>query len=232
MSEKSKDALETAAATGLALAGAAAVPAAAVPGLVGDAWRRLQERRVQKWWKLVVERPGTPADLSARIVAGLAEDDENVIAGVVGGARAASSVIELSAVPVIAELSRRYFQERDLPRWFYGGALEVLERVDAPELGALRQLFVEIKNIRSDSITILGDTEGDRSWRAFQTSVTDPWQQLTPFPKPARLFGYIKRAGLGFDSGGFGISGSPKVLVVDREPADWLREALLSGLAS
>lgn len=232
MGDETKDAVTTGAAISLAITGVIGAPAAAVPGLVGLAWMRLQDRRVKKWWKLVVDRAARPAELAEKIEAGLAEDDENVVAGVVGGARAASAAIELAAVPVIAELSRRYFQEHDLPRWFYRGALEVLERVDAAELGAVRQMFVEIREIRSDSITIVGDIEGDRSWRAFQTSVTEPAQPLTAFQKPARLFGYLKRAGLGFDSSGFGIGGSPKVLVVDREPADWFRDALLAGLTS
>lgn len=232
MDEKAKDALEIATATGLALAGASPIAAAAIPGVLGLAWKRLQDRRVKKWWDLVVERTGTPEELSAKIEAGLAEEDENVVAGVVGGARAASSAIELSAVPVIAELSRRFLQEQDLPRWFYRGALELLERLEAAEMRALRQLFTEIRGIPSDSITVIGDTAGDRAWRAFPTSTPDAAQPLTPFLKPARLFGYMKRAGLGFDSGGYGIGGSPNVVVADREPVEWLCAALAGGLTS
>ncbi len=214
----------------VAVAGVAGGIAAAIPGSVGLAWARHQDRRVKKWWRVVVEGAGDPEKLVAAIEAGLATDDENVVAGVVGGARASAFAIELAAVPVIAVLSRRYFERNDLPRWFYRGALEVLELVDAPELGALRRLFVEIQGIRSDSITILGDLDGDRGWRAFQASVIDPSVQLTPFEKPARVFGYLKRAGVGFESAGYGISASPKVLVLDREPMDWMREALLEGL--
>ena len=231
MGDQRKDVVEMAAAASLAVAGAAALPAAAIPGAVGIVWAQFQNRRTETWWNYVLEgRGNTPDELVARIVKGLTSDDENVIAGIVIGARAAAAAIERAAVRVIAVLSRRFLHQRDIPRWFYSGALEVLERVDAVELGALRRLLVETKDIRSDSITIIGDIEGDRGWRAFQTSVTDPFVKLTPFEKPLRLFGYLKRAGVGFDSAGFGIGGSPKVLVLDREPMDWMCTALLEGM--
>lgn len=230
MAEKTKDAIETAATAGLVWAGKTGVAAAALPGLLGVAWTRFQERRVESWWKLVIERAEAADELVAKIEAGLAEDNETVVTGVVGGARAATSAVELSAVTVIAEVSRRYFQQGDLPRWFYRGALEVLERVDATELGNLRRLFVEIKDVPSDSITVLGDLAGDRGWHAFPTSTVEQRFQLTAFSKPARVFSYLKRSGLGFDSSGYGIGGSPNVVVLDREPSAWFREALIASL--
>jgi hypothetical protein len=229
MSEQTKDTIETAANAALAVAGVAGVKAATIPGMLGLAYAKFQQGRHEKWWTLVIEGREDPSDLVARINAGLAEEDDKVITGVVGGARAAAAAIELAAVPVIAALSRRYLNEQDLPRWFYRGALEVLERVDALELGALKTLLLEIKDIRSDSITIVGDAGGQLDWRAFQTP--EQWQKLTTFKSPSRLFGYLKRAGLGYESDHYGTVASPSVLVIERDTSDWLRDALVFGLS-
>lgn len=223
-----KDHLEVLAAGGLAVAGVSALPAAVLPGLIGDAYRRLQDRRVARWSSLMLDHAASPEKLVAMIETGLAKDDENVVAGVVGGARAAAAAVELSAVATIAVLSRRYLQQQDLPRWFYRGALEVLERVDAAELGALRCLVGEISSIRSDRCAVIADAPGEGSWRAFQYSVPDPYVTLTPFANPSRLFAYLKRAGIAFD--GEGVGGITNVMVIEREVIDWLSQALAEGL--
>ena len=227
MGEKTKDTLETAANVVLTIAGAAGAAVAGLPGGLGLAYGRFHHKRVRRWWDLVADRNRAPEDLAARIETGLAEDDEHVVAGVVGGARAASSAIELAAVVVIAELSRRFLHERDLPKWFYRGALALFEQLEAAELGALRRLLREIEPIRSESILIAGDIDGEaQPWRAAQLSVAEPFEVLTPFASPSRLFGYIKRVGLGYDSRGVAYVGSPRHVVMDRDVATWLREAM------
>lgn len=227
MSDEKKDRLETAASTALALVGAAALPSAVIPGAVGIAFLRLSDRRIKKWWELVTHGSKTPEELAERVAIGLAEDDEHVVAGVLGGARAAATSVEPAAVVIIAELSRRYFEDATLPRWFYRSALALFEQLDNGELFALRRLLREIEPIRSDAIVIAGDIDGEaQPWRAAQLSVENPYEALTPFPSPSRLFGYIKRAGLGYESRGMGFVGSPRHVVLDREVATWLREAM------
>lgn len=227
VNDQKKDIAVTTAATALAVVGVAAGVGAAIPGGVGLALQRLYDRRTKKWWALVVERSLAPEELAARIAAGLAEDDEHVVAGVVGRARAAASAVELSAVVVIAELSRRHFEAQDLPRWFFRAALTLFEQLEASELYALRRLLVEAAPIRSDEILIAGDIEGEATpWRASQLSVLVPFEHLTPFDSPRRLFGYLKRCGLGHESPGVGFVGSPAHVVIERQVADWLRDAL------
>lgn len=233
MGEKTKDVIEGGANVALALAGAAGALAAGIPNLIVVAWTAHQERRIQKWARLVIDRSKSPDEIAARITGGLASGDERVVAGVVGGARAASSAIEPAAVVVIAELTRRFLQDGDLPRWFFRGALEVLERLEAGELGALRWLLKEIEPIQSERITMIGDVvfrspnpdDDEKPWRAVETGGRSPSVRLTPFPDPYRLFGYIRRAGLEVETGA-----SPAVLIVERMTVTWLREVVCADV--
>jgi hypothetical protein len=85
VADEPRDGLTLSTAAILAAAGAPALQAAVVPGLVGEAWGRLQQRRVTKWWQLVVTSTLDPDAFMARIAAGLSTDNEDVIVGVVGG---------------------------------------------------------------------------------------------------------------------------------------------------
>src|SRR6185295_14940190 len=131
MKDEVKDALTTAAATGLALVAAAgaggAIAAAAIPGVVGIAFMRLYDRRTKRWWEAIIDGASSPEELQTKIADGLFNEKERVVAGVVGGARAAASAIEVDAVLAIAELSRRFLEAEDLPIWFYRGALTLFE---------------------------------------------------------------------------------------------------------
>lgn len=129
-------------------------------------------------------------------------------------------------MPLIAELSRRHFQNRDLPRWFYRGALELLERLEASDIAVLRTFVSELSAVEdSDSTTALAGL-GAKGWKAFPTSKVDAVVTLTPFAEPIRLLGNMKRAGLGHDSNGWGISGAAEAVVVQRRVVDWLRSLL------
>jgi hypothetical protein len=227
VNDQAKDALVTVAGTGLALLSGTGAAVAAIPGVVGIAFIRLYERRTKKWWEAVINGSRSPEELTDHIAAGLMKDNEHVVAGIVGGARAAASAIELDAVLVIAELSRRFFEQKDLPMWFYRSALALLEQLEASELRALRRLLHEISTIRSDKIAVAGDIEGEvQPWRAHQFSVEQPSVALTPFPASSRLFGYIKRVGLGHDSNGVGYVGTPQHVVIEHDVAIWLRDAM------
>jgi hypothetical protein len=220
MSETTKDLVEVvtagtmvavAAAAPLAAAAAAApLAAATLPGLIGVAWQQRQARRVDRWWKLVTEGAADAKQLEDRVLAGLADDDESVVAGVVEGARAATAAVDLAAIPIIAELSRRHFRDRDLPRWFYRGALELLERLEASDIAVSRTFVGELNAVE--------DSE----------SKPDAAIELTPFAEPIRLLGNMKRSGLGYDSGGYGIAGAAEVIVVQRRVVNWLSPLLLS----
>jgi hypothetical protein len=238
MSETTKDLVEVvtagtmvavAAAAPLAAAAAAApLAAATLPGLIGVAWQQRQARRVDRWWKLVTEGAADAKQLEDRVLAGLADDDESVVAGVVEGARAATAAVDLAAIPIIAELSRRHFRDRDLPRWFYRGALELLERLEASDIAVSRTFVGELNAVEdSESITALAGL-GAKGWRAFPTGKPDAAIELTPFAEPIRLLGNMKRSGLGYDSGGYGIAGAAEVIVVQRRVVNWLSPLLLS----
>jgi hypothetical protein len=223
MSEETKDLVEVVTAGAMVAVAASSLPAATVPVLAGMAWQRYQSRRVKAWWELVTKSAADAKQLEDRVLAGLAEDDESVVAGVVEGARAATAAVDLAAVPIIAELSRRHFQDRNLPRWFYRGALELLERLDASDIAVLRTFVGELSTVEeSESITALAGL-GAKGWKAFPTNKVDAAVALTPFAEPIRLLGNLKRAGLGHDSNGWGISGAAEAIVVQRRVVDWLR---------
>jgi hypothetical protein len=226
-----KDLIEVGVAAGVVLAGAAALPAAIAPGVVGAAWMALYKRRVARWWKLVSERGTPPEELAAKVQKGLLQEDENVIAGVVEGARAATASVDIAAVPVIAELSRRFLSEEDIPRWFYRGSLEVLERLSAGELGSLARLLVEMEEIASDTITVTANLPGEKGWKAFQTSVPDAHVSISRFDDSARVFGYLKRAGLGQESNAWGHSGAAEAIVIEHRVASWLRQAFALSMS-
>lgn len=77
---------------------ASALPAATMPVLAAMAWERYQSRRVKTWWEFVTKRATDGKQLEDRVLAGLAEDDESVVAGIVEGARAATAAVDLAAV--------------------------------------------------------------------------------------------------------------------------------------
>ena len=226
MSEATKDLVEIVAGGAMVAVAASALPAATVPVLAGMAWSRYQSRRVNAWWEFVTKGAADAKQLEDRILAGLAEDDESVIAGIVEGARAATAAVDLAAVPIIGELSRRHFQDRDLPRWFYRGALELLERLDASDVAVLRTFVAELSTVEvAESITALAGL-GEKGWKAFPTSNVDATVALTPFAEPIRLLGNLKRAGLGHDSNGWGISGAAEAIVIQQRVVEWLHALL------
>jgi hypothetical protein len=223
--EVKKDLVEATAGVLIAAASVTAASAAALPGLLGIAWQQHQNRRVQKWWDYLSRGATNPKELEARVLAGLLEDDANTIAGIVEGARAAVAAIDLAAVPIIAQLTRRYCQENDLPRWFLRGSLVLFEDLDAGEIKALRRFIADLKDIDAPSITAVARV-GRHEWQAFPTAEATAKTKLSPFEEPVRLFAAIKRTGLGHDSGGYGIGGAPEAIVIERTVIDWLHSAL------
>jgi hypothetical protein len=148
-----------AAGVGAALAAGASateVAAAGVPSLVNlavDAWRSLQRRRVQKWWESVLNTDEDSAQLAARIAAGLVEEQDTVVQGVIGGARAASEAIDLAAVPVIAAMSRMFF-DAQVPRWFYRAGVDMVSNLAADELLGLRLFSDAVSSLKSPFVKL------------------------------------------------------------------------------
>ena len=220
-----KDLVEVGTAVAMVAVGAAALPAAALPVLVGTAWLHYQERRTSAWWGRIADRSTNHAELEQKMYAGLLADDASTIAGIVDGARAAIAAVDLATVPVIAELSRLHLQE-GLPRWIYRGALELVERLDATQLAALRTLLSDIDAVpEAESVTAIAG-HGAKEWSAFPTEAPEKHRPLTPSPNAVRLFSALKRAELAHNSGGFGIAGSPNAVVIDRAVVGWLLRAL------
>jgi hypothetical protein len=145
-------------------------------------------------------------------------------------------IVDPMALAVISEILRRQLMKRDIPHWFSRGALHLMERLGGAEISALAKLLDEIREIHSETITVLGLLRADRKWEAFQSSVPNPCVTLSPFQDAERLFGEIKRAGLGRESAGYGTAAHPAVIVLEQNVVNWLREALrnaqMSGSAS
>lgn len=225
-----KDFLEAGIAMTVAVAGGPlAIAVAAAPSLIGTAWMGMQTRRVNKWWQCVC-RADDAGELQAKIETGLLNESEHVIAGVVEGARAASAAVDMAAVPIIAELSRRFIAAGNIPRWFYRGSLDFLERLTASEIASIRLLLQETESITDEKVTIIGDV-GDGPWQIFRTpDPTLPPQEpirLTKFEDADRLFSAMKRSQLGFEWNALGYSASSDVIVVRREVLGWLRAAFV-----
>lgn len=226
--ESEKDLVEASVTTTLALSGGPIAAAVAVaPLMISSAWQALQSRRANKWWDGVC-RADEAGDLQAKIRTGLLEDSEYVIAGVVEGARAACAAVDMAAVPIIAELSRRFISAEDIPRWFYRGSLELFERVNAEDIRVLRVLFGEIESITTPKVTLSARDPAQN--RAFPSD-GDPRNgiPITPIADPERIFSLIKRVGLGFESDGWGMSGAANAVVIKRDVIGWLRSALVDA---
>lgn len=208
---------------------AIAVAAAAAPTLIAAAWNSLQRRRVENWWTCICTASDGAA-LQQKILMGLESDTDNVIAGVTEGARAACAAVDMAAVPIIAELSRRFLAAEDIPRWFYRGSLEFLERLTASEIASIRLLLQETESITDAEVTIIGDV-GDGPWQIYR--MPDPALppqepiRLTKVEDADRLFSAMKRCQLGFEWNAYGYSASPDVIVVKRDVLGWLRAAFL-----
>jgi hypothetical protein len=239
MSDQTKDVIETSATVALTAAAVTGAMAAAIPGILGILYAEFRKRREEKWWNLVTDGDEVPGKTADRVAAGLATDNANVVAGVVGGAHAAASAIELAAVPIIAVLSRRYLKEGDIPLWFYRGALDVIQRLNAMELRALRTLLMEIAVLQSNRVVVLAAEYGDAEWYASHAHVegdegfemTDARAPLTRFASPSRLFAYLMREGLAFPNNGLGSVGLSEIIIIERDTAAWLREAMVTGMS-
>jgi hypothetical protein len=120
----------------------------------------------------------------------------------------ACSAVDLSAVAIIAELSRRFVAANDVPRWFYRGSLELLERISDQEIAAQRTLLTEIESITAATVTIIAG-HGDGQNTTFPSG--DPKNQtaISPIVEPERVFSIMKRAALGSNLTGTASRGLP-----------------------
>jgi hypothetical protein len=224
-----KDLLEagTAAALAISISPIAAVVAAA-PAMIGAAWQSMQTRRANKWWQCICKADDA-GELQLKIETGLRKESEHVIAGVVESARAACSAVDMAAVPIIAELSRRFIAAEDIPRWFYRGSLQFLERLTAVEIGSIRLLLRETESITTERITIIGSRD-ERPWRAeavYNPTIDHETINLTPFADSRRLFVWMKRCDLSLESNAWGDADDPNVVVITHQVLGWLRTAFV-----
>jgi hypothetical protein len=222
-----KDLIEVSAAAALVVAtGPLSGLAAAFTPLIGAAWQACSARRMETWLQRLLATKDA-AQLEAEIHRALLDESEEVVAAVVEGARAAASAISLAAVPIIAELSRRFLVAADIPRWFYRGSLELFERVSAEDIRVLRVLLQDIESITSPKVTLIaGGAEKNRAI-PIDGNTMSGMIPITAIADPERIFSLIKRVGLGFESSGWGMAAAANAVVIDREVLGWLRAALV-----
>jgi hypothetical protein len=136
----------------------------------------------------------------------------------------------MAAVPIIAELSRRFIAAEDIPRWFYRGSLEFLERTSAEQIHAFRLLLRETGQIQStsDSVTISSGA-GPKPNQALPSGEPAAAIEISPIADAARFFSMLKRAGLAFESNAWGHSGSPNIVVITHQVLGWLRAAFVDS---
>lgn len=257
-----KDALVGAAGVGaaaVALASAtASVLAAAIPATVAlaiDTWRGLQDRRIESWWLMLVGGEHPDEELAERIRVGLDKEREDVIRGVVGGAKAAANTIDDASVSAIAMLSRLYFAGEVQP-WLYRAALDVFEQSTAEELANVRALCVEVAKCKERYVLIhalpfdnespskvygassrpgekyiVGHSSGDGPFLPIRDDleVRDNHVVLATILHAQRIFQLLRRAMLLDDpqAGGFGAATARNLGVIDRTVARVLARALL-----
>lgn len=222
-------ALIGAAGAALSLTGGAAAVVAAAGGLLAIGWDRVgsrNRRRAQEMLQRLLEADKNPEELHSLINEGLISEDERVMSAFRALLVASVESVSPAAIAPIAVIGRMHFRG-ECATWIARGALEVLQRVDSIELGALRRMLLEFETIKSDRIMITAELSSDRGWRAYQSSVPDDLHPITPFPSARRIFGYLKRAGLGTDTSAYGIGGSPEVVEIERIVTDALRKALV-----
>lgn len=219
-------------ATGVAVAltGLPGVLAVGLASLVGVGFARVKERdtrRAQRLLERIAEADESPEEFVEHLRKRLEAEDEDTLTAFRALLIAAVEAITPNAIAPLGFIGRRYLRG-ECPTWIARGALEVLQRVDSAELEALRRLLVEIEPIKSDGIWVVADIGGDHGWRAYQRSVPDDLHPITPFPSARRVFGYLKRAGLGDDWSATDDDGSSNRVNLDRAVTDVFREALVA----
>jgi len=219
-------------ATGVAAAvtGIPGALAVALASIVGIGFVRVKERdnrRARRLLERMAEADESPEEFVEHLRERLEAEDEDTLTAFRALLIAAVEAITPNAIAPLGFIGRRYLRG-ECPTWIARGIVEVLQRVDSAEIEALRRLLVEIEPIKSDGIMITADVSSHR-WCAYQRSLPDDLHPITPFPSARRVFGYLKRAGLGGEWNVVGFSGPSGVLDIDRAVADVLREALVLG---
>lgn len=222
----------------------AALPALAV-NTVFNVCEVLRRRRIEKWWEYVSQGNSSTEDdekFVARLNNGLLNDDESVVLGIVGGARAATDAVDPAAIVSIARLTKMYFSG-EIALWVYRAALEVLSSLTAAELGALRDLttsLVKMEKFSRDLPRLMAqpfiDEEfSDVSWETSELE-DPPLDDDNPYKRrdvvkikhAPRVFQVLRRSTLGEDapSGGFGSMSARNILVLPLSNARLLARVL------
>lgn len=231
-----KDLVVGGAALILAAVTAPGAVAAAAGTLAAVGWNRVaanSQRRAERLLKEMIEGDAESASFAESIQHRLESDNEETLAAFRALLSSAVQAITLDALGPMAYVGREYFRGAcALP--LARSALDLLNHVSALDLSNLRQLVCELATLNAATITVLADasgrSDGKKDWRAWPNGQQgDPVAiDVTPFEGSRHLFGLLKRAGLGTDSGGYGIGGSPKAIEFERPTVTFLN-AVLEG---
>ena len=192
-------------------------------------------RKTAAFWKSMMTTGETPDDFCDWVNARLIDDPDRITTAIAEGARAAAEKADLAVVPSIGLLIRRYVSG-DHAKWFFRGALDLLVSLRADEFGVLSNLFRQLANITSSDgfLTVMnegGRLTSDSHERRGAVEVSSMGEsetrtpldfKHTPHTPLSRYMRLLKQTGLGHESGGYGIGGSPNVMVIEIKTVAWL----------
>ena len=234
--EIGKDIATGAAGLVVALAGGPGVLAAIAAPLAALGFVRAAtsaQRRAEKLVERMLERDEEPESFAEELRRRVEADDEETLAAFRVLLVAAIQAVTPDALPAIGFVGQRLCRNRTSLR-LARGAVDVLNQIDAVELRTLRKFMQELEAVHSEWMMVLTDiaarSDGsERAWKAYATHGTGSRAiSITQFPNPQRLFGYLKRAGLGTDTGAYGVGGSPLAIELEGEAVALLRDALVA----
>jgi hypothetical protein len=208
------------------LLGAAAllVPTVVAAGYNHIAHRdRRRAEHLVEWMISFDDQPDSFAKELDRRIAAANEDTLGAFRVLVLGAVEAVSP---DAIAPLGFIGRRFLRG-ECAQWIARGIVDVLSKLDSAELRTLRQFVIEIDGIGTD--WVMADA-GLYGWTAKQGDAGNQ-RKISEFRDARRLFGLLKRAGLGTEAGTYGVSGSPQMIELDQRALSVLRETLVATIS-
>lgn len=208
--------------------------AAAAGTLVAVGWNRVaasSQRRAEKLVRQMIDGDAEPEHFAEQLQQRLEGEDEESLAAFRLLLFGAVQAVSPDAFGPMAYVGRSYFRGT-CALSFARASLEFLNQASATDLINLRLLMTELARLDGDVVTVMADasgrSDGKKAWRAWPDGKAGGSEAIdvTPFAESRYLFGLLKRTGLGSDSGGYGIGGSPKAIEFEKTAITLLKETL------
>lgn len=240
MSEKKDTPKDLAVGAAGALAAVAHAPvliaasAGTLAAVVWNAVGRGAQRRAERLFECMRDSDEEPGTFAARLQQRVDDNDETALLAFQSLLAAAVQSPSPDAIPAIGYIGRRFFRSECSLR-IARACLEALRELDALELRILRDFASDVRGVHSPwitAVTAIGvrPDGGVIGWYATVSGVpANSTVPIRPIQDHRRLFGCLKRAGVGQESGGTDVQ-PWQVIELERASIVLLGEALAEAL--